>query len=152
MFEHQAIDNQKLRLLPASDAFINESVLEVREPKNGQSLEKAARQQHAVAGTVVVERFLPPESTGDAWPHDACAAPWWEVVGHPPHGGVVADFNNALGGAYRRELDPKKNIVAYAAAGEDVILAKGQYSVVRSSDQQELSAPTLLKLRAAYYS
>ena len=152
MFEHKSIDNQKVRLLSASDGFLNESILETREPKNGESLEKAPRQQHAVAGTVLVERFLPPESTGDAWPHDACAAPWWEVVGHPPHGGLVADFNTALGGAYRRELDPSKNTVAYAAAGEDVVWEKGQYSVVRSSDRQELAAPTLLKLRAAPYS
>ncbi len=152
MFEHDAIDNKKLRLVAANDTFINESILELREPKNGQSLESTSRQQHAVAGTVCVERFLPPESIGDAWPHDAKAAPWWEVVGHPPHGGVIASFNTALGGAYKRQLDPKKNVVAYAGAGEEVILDKTEYVVVRGSDQQELRASSMLALRAAYYS
>lgn len=151
MFEHQALDNEKLRVIPATAAFINESVLECREPKNGQSIKAAGRQQHAVAGTVLVERFLPPENIGDAWPHDASAAPWWEVVGHPPHGGVVADFNTVLGGAYHRELDPNKNVVAYADQGEEVILVNDVYTVVRASDQQELSAPSMLKLREAYY-
>ena len=151
MFEHETIDNQKLRVLPASDTFVNQDVLELREPKNGQGLEVTSRLQHAVVGNVLVERFLPPESIGDTWPHDASAAPWWEVVSHPPHGGVVAKFNAALGGSYQRELDPKHNVVAFAGNGEEVLMEKAEYVVVRNSDQQALRAPSILALRKAYY-
>ena len=152
MFQHDAIDDKKIRIIPASDAFINQEILEIREPKNGLPLEATARQQHAVIGGVLVERFLPPEKIGENWPHDSLAAPWWEVVGHPPHGGIVAKFNTALGGSYERELDPKHNVVAYAGVGEEVWIERDEYVVTRDTDQQELRAKSMLELRKTYYS
>ncbi|MCG8313084.1 MAG: hypothetical protein MI976_07700 [Pseudomonadales bacterium] len=151
MFEHENLDGKKYRLLPANESFINDSVLENRELKPGDSVEAVSRQQHGVTGSVLVERFLPPESKGDSWPHDAVSAPWWEVVGHPPHAGIVADFNAAMGGAYHRELKPDANVVAYAEKGEEVVMSKGTYSLTRGSDGKELAAQSMVALRSAYY-
>lgn len=152
MFEHEDIDGVKARLLPASEAFIQAEVLEIRDPKTGEEPATAARTQYGVIGGVLVERYLPPEAIGAAWAHDAVAAPWWEVVGHPPHGGLVADYNKATGGAYHRKLDPANNVVAYAQYGEEVVMAAGTYKVVRKNDSAELIQPTITALRAVYYS
>lgn len=151
MFEHKELDGVKNRLLPATDAFINEDILEKRESRNADAIEAIARQQYGVAGTVLVERYLPPETVGTSWSHDP-ATPWWEVVGHPPHAGLVADFNKAKGGEYLRKLAPTHNVVAYAEQGEEVLFSAGTYSVTRKSDGQSFSANSLAKLRTAYYS
>ncbi|NPU95222.1 MAG: hypothetical protein HPY82_25260 [Gammaproteobacteria bacterium] len=151
MFEHKELDGEKHRVLPASEPFILEEVLELRVPRNDKPVTTVGRHQHGVAGGVLVERYLPPETVGDSWQHDP-GTPWWEVVGHPPHGGIVADFNRAKGGAYRRALVPDRNVVAYAAAGEEVLLQGAEYKVVRKTDGQELKEATLVKLRQVYYS
>ena len=150
MFEHKEVDGEKRRVLPAPDSFINEEILEVREPRNGEASNTIARQQYGVAGDVLVERYLPPETIGDAWAHDP-KTPWWEVVGHPPHAGVVADFNKAKGGNYKRVLVKDHNVVAYTDQGEEVLFTAGQYSVTRKSDGEALSQPSLMALRASYY-
>ena len=150
MFEHKELDGVKNRLVPATEAFINEEVLEKRETRNSDPVEAIARQQYGVTGTVLVERYLPPESIGNSWSHDP-GTPWWEVVGHPPHAGMVADFNQAKGGSYKRVLTKDNNIVAYAEQGEEVVFNAGEYKVVRKADSQALSAGSLAKLRAAYY-
>ncbi len=150
MFEHKELDGVKVRLLPATEAFINEEVLEKRESRNSDAIEAIARQQYGVVGSVLVERYLPPETVGTAWSHDP-GTPWWEVVGHPPHAGLVADFNKAKGGEYRRVLKTDNNVVAYAEQGEEVVFGAGEYKVVRKSDSAALSAASLAKLRTAYY-
>lgn len=147
MFEHTNLDGTKYRTLGATQAFLQPEVLEFRDGK----VDKAPRLQHAVAGDLLVERYLPPEAKGDAWPHDQVAAPWWVVVDHPPHAGIVASFNEALGGTYKRKLNPQKNVVAFAENGEEVVMERGTYCVVRASDGKELSAASLLALRAAYF-
>ncbi|MFT3931158.1 MAG: hypothetical protein QM709_12770 [Spongiibacteraceae bacterium] len=152
MFEHTEVNGVGARLLPPTDTFVSTEVLEIRDPKNGAEPTAAPRTQYGVIEGVLVERYLPPETVGAAWSHDPVAAPWWEVVGHPPHGGLVADYNKASGGAYRRKLDPANNIVAYAQNGEAVTMAAGTYKVVRKADSAELVKPTIQALRAAYYS
>ena len=149
MFEHKYLDGEKHRLLASSQEFLKESILESREPIPGGSVAKAPRLQHAVAGSVLVERYLPPEGVGESWSHDPGAI-WWEVVGHPPHGGIVADFNKEIGGEYHRKLAPDHNIVAYAEKGEEVVLTGGEYKVTRA-DGEDLTANTLSALRSAYY-
>lgn len=151
MFEHKSLDGEKYRLLPASEGFVADQILEHRDPQKGQGITSASRYQHGVANALLVERYLPPETVGDAWPHDASATPWWTVVDNPPHAGIVAEYNEAFGGTYRRKLVPEKNVVAFAEKGEEVVLSKGTYTVIRSSDSQELTATSLLALRAAYY-
>ena len=145
MFEHAALNGEKHRLLKAVETFTVPEILESRETQAG-------RLQHTVVGALLVERYLPPEAKGDTWPHDAVGTPWWTVVSHPPHAGLVADFNSAMGGTYMRKLDPKKNVVAFAEQGEEVIMEKGEYAVVRIKDGQEIRKPDLVSLRAAYYS
>jgi hypothetical protein len=152
VFEHEKLDGEKYRVIPASGSFLKENILELREPKNGSPYEAANRQQYAVADDTLVERFLPPQTTGDSWPHDAAAAAWWEVVSHPPHGGIIASFNSALGGIYMRELEPENNVVAFAEQGEEIVMASGEYIMTRKSDDQELRAPSLLALRCSYFS
>lgn len=151
MFEHNNLDGIKNRCVPATESFIAADVLEIREAKEGKDASHIGRQQYGVANGVLVERYLPPEAAGDAWSHDAVAAPWWDVVGHPPHAGIVADYNAANGGAYKRRLDKSNNVVAFTQGGEEVTMAGGIYSVVRKSDGQTYSGPTLVALRAAYY-
>jgi len=151
MFEHQNLDGTQHRCIPATESFITVDVLEIRDAKNGRDVTQVSRQQYGVANGALIERYLPPESLGDAWPHDAVATPWWDVVGHPPHAGIVADYNAASGGAYKRKLDRDNNVVAFTASGEAVTMAAGVYSVLRTSDNQTVSGPTLVALRAAYY-
>ncbi|WP_317931628.1 hypothetical protein [Halioxenophilus sp. WMMB6] len=150
MFEHKDLDGQKHRVLDADKEFLSGAILETREPKNGQAIESAGRAQHAVVEGSLVERFLPPETIGEKWSHEPSTA-WWEVVGHPPHAGIVADFNSFQGGAYHRTLNPADNLVAFAEQGERVVMSGSAYSVVRSSDGTTLEQPSLLALRAAYY-
>lgn len=148
MFEHDQLNGTKFRLVDASEGFIASSILECREGSETSS----PRRQYTVKGDVLVERYLPAESQGDAWPHDASASPWWNVVDHPPHAGIVAEFNEFQGGIYKRKLDPEKNVVAYAGEGEDVVMDNGVYKVVRASDGKEFEGPSLLSIRNQYYS
>lgn len=150
MFEHKSLDGDKHRVLPAWEAFVNEEVLETREPKNGEGLDAAGRHQHGVVGETLVERFLPPETVGNAWSYDA-HTPWWVVVVNPPHAGIVADFSKAKGGLYRHKWVKECNVVAFAEGGEEIVLEGAEYAVTRAADGQELRAPSLMKLRAAYY-
>ncbi|MFV8816603.1 hypothetical protein [Haliea sp. E17] len=151
MFEHKLLNGETCRMLDMPGAIVKAEVLEIREPKNNNALDKVCRYQYGVVDEVLVERYLPSESTGDCWSHDSVAAPWWNVVGHPPHGGIVADYNKYLGGAYLRTLDPANNVVAYAEAGEPVIFDGSNYSVTRQSDSAELSSRRMLELRRHYY-
>lgn len=144
MFEHAEINGERYRALSTTEPFTAPAILESRETTAG-------RLQHTVIKSLLVERYLPPENKGDAWPHDAVASPWWTVVARPPHVGLVADFNAAMGGAYLRKLDPKKNVVAFAQQGEDIIMDNGDYVVVRASDGAEIRQPNLVALRAAYF-
>lgn len=150
MFEHKDLDGNKHRTLTANQPFVSSDILETREPKNGQAISSAARAQHAVVEGILVERFLPPEAVGDKWDYEPSTA-WWEVVGHPPHGGIVADFNSNQGGAYQRELNPEDNVVAFAEDGEKVIMTGSEYKVTRSKDSTELVKPSFIELRQAYY-
>lgn len=152
MFEHKLLDGEKCRVIQLTDAVVKPEVLELRDPKSDTPLEKACRYQYGAVDDVLVERYLPPEAVGDAWAHDSVASPWWNVVGHPPHGGVVADFNKYIGGAYLRTLDPDNNIVAYAGNGEAVVYDGADYIVTRSSDNSELRGSKMQTLRQAYYS
>ncbi len=151
MFEHKLLDGQTHRMLDMSGSIVNAEVLEVREPRNNSPIEKTCRYQYGVVDAVLVERYLPAESSGDRWAHDSVAVPWWNVVGHPPHGGIVADYNKYIGGAYLRTLDPQKNVVAFAEAGEPVTFDGSNYSVIRQSDNAELSGRRMLELRQQYY-
>lgn len=151
MFEHKLLDGEKYRLITVSEDFVKPEVLEIRDPKSDTPLEKTCRYQYGVIEEVLVERYLPPESTGDSWAHDGVAAPWWSVVGHPPHGGIVADFNKHTGGAYHRTLNPDNNVVAYAEAGEAVTFDGSEYIVTRGSDNTELRGNRIVALRQLYY-
>lgn len=144
MFEHADIKGEKLRVLPAVDSFTAPEILESRETTAG-------RLQLTVVNALLVERYLPPEQKGDTWPHDAVGTPWWTVVSRPPHAGVVAAFNAAMGGTYIRTLDPKANVVAFAEKGEAVLMDNGEYCVVRATDNTSLRSPNLVALRASYY-
>ena len=150
MFEHKNLDGATHRVLPALEAFVNEEVLETREPKNGLPVDAAGRHQHGVVGETLVERFLPPETVGNAWSYDP-HTPWWVVVVNPPHAGIVADFSKSKGGSYRHKWVKERNVVAFAEGGEEIVLDGTDYVVTRSSDSQELRAPSLMKLRSAYY-
>ena len=151
MFEHDKLDGKRHRVLETEGPGTVGEVLESREPQNGKPVEAAGRLQNAVRDGVCLERVLPPEAMGDRWPHDAVASPWWEVVSHPPHGGIVADFNEKMGGTYRRRLDPSRHVVAFAEGGEEVVLVGREYRVTRSRDETEVCAPSLEQLRATYY-
>lgn len=152
MFEHKQLDGEKCRIIKVDKDFLKPEVLELRDPQNSTTIANACRTQYGVIGEVLVERYLPPESSGDQWSHDNSASPWWSVVGHPPHGGVVADFNKYIGGAYRRTLNPEHNIVAFAEAGEEVTFDGVDYIVTRSSDATELRGNKMVALRQQYYS
>lgn len=149
MFEHTSLDGEKLRLIESTQTFVPE-ILEVREVPSGKDVSHSGRLQHTVIASTLVNRFLPPERVGQTWPHDANGDPWWEVVSHPPHGGVVADFNKLHGGAYPRVLNAKHQVVAYGAQGEEVLIHNGRYSVTRASDQKTLEAADLGSLRRLY--
>ncbi len=150
MFEHKELDGERRRLIPATEAFVSPSILEVREALKSEGADDSARSQHAVVEKRPVERYLPPASVGDRWAHDATDLPWWEVVNNPPHAGLVADYTKAFGGIRYNPLNKDKNLVAYSSQGEEVVLKETQYSLVRKSDGKEISAPSLLALRKAY--
>lgn len=152
MFEHTQLDGEKCRLITIPGDIVKPEVLEIREPKNDTPLDKTCRTQYGVVEEVLVERYLPSESTGDSWAHDNVAAPWWNVVGHPPHGGIVADYNKYIGGAYLRTLNPDHNVVAFAAGGEAVTFDGTTYHVTRKTDNVELSGGQMVALRVQYYS
>ena len=150
MFEHKELDGAKNRVIPASDAFMSGEILECRLGLSAE-LESTNRVQFGVIGDRLVERGLPPESIGDYWSYDVPAAPWWGTVNNPPHAGLVADFNSHSGGQYRVPFDKTHNVVAFASAGEEVLLGDGSYSVVRQSDGAELTASSILELRKLYF-
>ena len=151
MFEHKLLDGDKYRIVTASSDYLKPEILEIREPKNSAPSDNTCRNQYAVVGEVLVERYLPPAASGERWAHEAFASPWWSVVGHPPHGGIVADFNKYIGGAYQRTLNPGENVVAYAESGEPVTFDGGAYSVTRKADAQALRGAKLGELRKLYY-
>lgn len=150
MFEHKTLDGKWNRVVPACEDFTKTELLECRDSLGGDA-DAAARNQFSVIGDLLVERCLPPQGKGDVWSYDAGGLPWWGVVNNPPHAGLVADFNAHLGGLYRKPLDLAHNVVAFAAAGEEILFTDGVYKVVRKSDEQELSAASLLELRKLYF-
>ena len=149
MFEHKTLDGKWNRVVPACEDFVKGEVLECRDSLGGDA-DGAARNQFSVIGELLVERCLPPSTIGDTWSYDAGGMPWG-VVNNPPHAGLVADFNTHLGGLYRKPLDLAHNVVAFAAAGEEILFVDGIYKVVRQSDGQELTAPSILELRKLYF-
>ncbi len=150
MFEHKHLDGQWNRVVPSGDGFLAGDVLECRDNTSGEP-DGSARKQYGVVGELLVERSLPPERVGDTWAYDSVALPWWVRVMNPPHMGVVAEFNTFNGGLHRKVLDKAHNVVAFAGAGEEVLFGAEGYSVVRQSDSEQLSAPTLEALRKVYY-
>lgn len=151
MFEHKLLDGDKYRVITVTDEFVKPEVLEVRESPNGTPTDKTCRYQYGVVEEVLVERYLPPEASGEVWAHDNVDVPWWNVVGHPPHGGIVADYNKYIGGTYHRKLDPENNVVAYAASGEPVTYDGSEYHVTRQSDNSALHSNHMVALRVQYY-
>lgn len=150
MFEHKALDGKWNRIVPTSEAFVKGDILECRDSLGGDA-DGASRNQFGVIGDRLVERSLPPQAIGDCWSYDAGGLPWWGIVNNPPHAGLVADFNSHSGGLYRKELDLAHNVVAYASAGEEILFENGIYKVVRQSDEQELTATSILELRKLYF-
>lgn len=150
MFEHKELDGTINRLIPANEGFVSAEVLEHRGGP-GKEPEKHSRTQYGVIAERLVERSLPPESVGDYWSYDAPALPWWGAVINPPHAGLLAAFNSHYGGHYRAPFDKAHNVVAFASAGEEVLFTEGRYTVVRQSDNTELSGATLVELRKHYY-
>ena len=152
MFEHKNLDGQWNRVVSASDSFLSKVILEIRENVSANCKpETSSRKQYGVVGDQLVERCLPPESMGDRWSHDAFDVSWWTRVNNPPHMGIVAEFNEQQGGKHRIPLNTVDNVVAYAAAGEKVLLKQGQYSVTRSKDNKEITANSVFDVRRAYY-
>ena len=152
MFEHKHLDGQWNKVLPATTSYNEKEVLEMRDNVSPECKpETSSRRQYSVIGEQLVERCLPPESVGDRWSYDALDVSWWTRVNNPPHMGIIAEFNEYLGGKYRLPLDPAQNVVAFAGAGEKVLLKDGKYVVTRGSDGKEISADTLLETRQAYY-
>jgi hypothetical protein len=149
MFEHSKLDGERIRVLTSSEGYTSSEILETRESAAGKAIAEIGRLQFAVVDETLVQRFLPPEGFGDVWSFDSAAVPWWEVVSHPPHAGVVADFNKAFGGQYRRELAKDNNVVAYAGSGEPVVMDGEQYHM--SKDGVELTGANLKVLRDSYY-
>lgn len=151
MFEHKNLDGEWNRIIPSTDAFLKGDVLECRDSV-GADAKTLSRRQYSVVGDRLVERCLPPESIGDAWAYDAAGTPWWESVKNPPHMGIIAEYNSHLGGEHRKPIDLSHHIVAFAPAGEEVVFANGIYTVVRESDDKEISSGSLLELRKQYTS
>ncbi|AEG01129.1 hypothetical protein Metme_2747 [Methylomonas methanica MC09] len=150
MFEHKNLDGVWNRVVSSTDAFLNGDILECRDTV-GSEPEKISRLQYAVVGQRLVERCLPPEALSETWSHDAGKLPWWDSVKNPPHMGIIADFNSHSGGEHRIPFDANHNVVGYANEGEEIVLAKGMYTVSRKSDGKELSAPSMLQLRELYF-
>lgn len=150
MFEHKHLDGTWNRVVPATESFLKGDVLECRDNLGGEAT-TANRRQYAVVGERLVERCLPAETVGDTWSYDVAATPWWGTVINPPHMGILAEFNTHNGGLHRQPLNLEHNVVAYAAAGEEITFTDGMYKVVRQSDSAELSAATILELRKLYF-
>ena len=150
MFEHKHLDGEMNKVIPSTDAFLNGDVLECRDSV-GEEAKSISRRQYAVVGDRLVERCLPPERVGDTWSFDNVAVPWWGSVKNPPHMGIVAEFNSFNNGLHRKPIDLEHNVVAFGAEGEEVIFSNGNYSIIRKSDEQELTADTLVELRKLYY-
>lgn len=152
MFEHDKLDGEWSKVIPAMETFTSEDILEIRETISKDRDPKAtSRIQYAVVGDRLVERNLPPETVGDKWGYDAWDTPWWASVNNPPHAGLIADFNSKNGGLQKKPLDLANNVVAFAAAGEAVTFKDGEYTVTREKDGKELKAASILDLRKEYY-
>lgn len=150
MFEHKNLDGKLNRIIPSSDSFLKGDMLECRDSVDADP-ETLSRRQYGVIGDVLVERCLPPEGIGDCWSYDASGKPWWGSVKNPPHMGLVADYNTFNGGEHNHPINVEKNVVAYGAAGEEIIFKNYTYTIVRASDSAEISAGTLVALRELYY-
>lgn len=152
MFEHKHLDGVWNRVLPASESYVGNEILEMRDNVSpGSKPETSSRRQYSVIGEQLVERCLPPESVGDLWSHDASGISWWTRVNNPPHMGIIAEFNEYLGGKHRIPLNTEKNVIAYAGAGEEIALKEGKYVVTRSTDAKEITADNLIATRETYY-
>jgi len=152
MFEHKHLDGEWNRVLPATASYLDKEILEIRDNVSPKCKpETSNRKQYSVIGEQLVERCLPPESVGDRWAYDAADVSWWTRVNNPPHMGIIAAFNEYLGGKHRLPLIPEQNVVAYAGSGEQVLLKGGKYVVTRGSDNKEIFAESLLLARQAYY-
>lgn len=150
MFEHKHLDGEMNRVITSTDSFLNGDVLECRDSV-GSEPGSISRRQYAVVGDRLVERCLPPESIGDCWSFDAVASPWWGSVKNPPHMGIIAEFNKFNGGEHRKPIDLEHNVVAYGAEGEEVTFSNGTYTVIRKSDEKEITAASLVDLRKQYF-
>ena len=64
--------------------------------------------------------------------------------------GIIAEFNEYLGGKHRVALDLNQNVVAYASSGEQVFMKEGQYFVTRGKDSKEITANSLIETRQSY--
>lgn len=152
MFEHKNLDGQWNRVVSASEPFLSNEILEIRENVSPNCTpETSSRKQYGVIGDQLVERCLPPENIGDRWSYDDCDVSWWTRVNNPPHMGIIAEFNESQGGKHHIPLDTEQNVVAYAASGEQVLLKQGQYFVTRNKDNKEITADSLIETRRAYY-
>ena len=149
MFEHKNLDGEWNRIIPSNEAFLKGDILECRDTA-GTDAKAMSRRQYSVVGDRLVERCLPPETIGDFWSFDATGTPWWGSVKNPPHMGLIAEFNSHLGGEHRKPIDLAHNVVAFATAGEEVTFANGIYTVVRKSDDKEITANSLIDLRLQY--
>ena len=150
MFEHKNLDGQWNRVVESTNPFLSGDVLEIRD-MTAKEPQASSRRQFGVVGDRLVERCLPPESIGEKWSYDSADVPWWVSVNNPPHMGLVAEFNSHNGGKHRQAFDKENNVVGFAAEGEAIILKPGAYTTVRNKDSKEISAPTLIELRNAYF-
>ena len=150
MFEHKHLDGEMNKVIATTDAFLNGDILECRDTM-GDDVKSLSRRQYAVVGDRLVERCLPPETIGDTWSFDSAAIPWWGSVKNPPHMGIVAEFNTFNNGLHRKPIDLENNVVAFGAQGETVTFSNDTYSMIRKSDEKELTATSLVELRKQYY-
>ncbi len=86
VFSHRDLDGTFARL-------IRPSILEYRDPNDGQTSDPAAksRHQYTVVNATIYKRHLPPEAHGDAW-RGQRRPPAWESIGHWPPWDLLTDW------------------------------------------------------------